>query len=417
MATSANKKICPNFIGTTDPTIDKQARDRIVTCRVSMFLRSSAAFFGNIATRMPVVNADSWCGTMATDGRNLYYNSKFVMHITANECKFIIAHECLHMCYTHMDRRSNRNPQLWNIACDYAVNYDLVKSGLGEMPTTISGLYDAKYANMSSEQIYNLLYEEYKDDMKAMDDLIKQLLDEHMDQDGSGDEESKSGNGRPSKMSSAEREELQREIRQSVLAAAQATGAGNLPAGVAQLIKDLTEPKMSWKDLLATTLTSAFRDDFTYMRPSRKSHHLDAYLPGRSPGERVDIGVALDLSGSCIQDVPTFITEVKNIMESFTAYNVHVFTFDTQVYNPQDFSSENMEDILDYELKGDGGTDFECVFEYLEENDKIPDRLVFFTDMAPCGGWGKEICDVLWISKGHPNPQAPFGTVVKYEDV
>lgn len=420
--TTSKQPTMRDFIGKMDPEIDKQARQRIVTCRVNMFLSSATAFFGNLITRMNVINADEWCGTMATDGRNLYYNSKFVMFIQASECKFILAHEIMHVIYDHMDRRGIRNPQLWNVAADYAANYDLVKCGLGVMPTTVPGLYDVRFADMPVEKIYDILMEENKDDQQAIDNLIKKLLDDHMDEsgdtkEGEGDGES-TGNGRPAKMSDAEREELKREFRQAVLAAAQATGAGNLPGGVAKMIKDMTEPKMSWKEMLATTLTSAFRSDFTYMRQSRKGHHLDAYLPGRAPGERVDIGVAIDLSGSIGTDSASiFISEVKNIMESFDSYNIHIICFDTAVHNPQDFTSDNMEDILQYELKGGGGTDFDVVFDYLEENDKIPSRLVFFTDMYPGGSWGRELCDVLWISHGNPNPNPPFGTTVVYENM
>jgi predicted metal-dependent peptidase len=54
-------------------------------------------------------------------------------------------------------------------------------------------------------------------------------------------------------------------------------------------------------------------------------------------------------------------------MESFDSYRIHVFCFDTDTYNPQQYNSENLEDITDYDLAGGGGTDFDCIFKYLKD--------------------------------------------------
>ena len=56
-----------NLVGPTDPKVDLAARERLITARVGLLLRHS--FFGNLATRLQLINADEWCGTAATDGR------------------------------------------------------------------------------------------------------------------------------------------------------------------------------------------------------------------------------------------------------------------------------------------------------------------------------------------------------------
>ena len=53
-----------NLIGPMDPKIDAQARERLVTARIGLLLRH--AFFGNLATRLALTNADEWCPTAAT---------------------------------------------------------------------------------------------------------------------------------------------------------------------------------------------------------------------------------------------------------------------------------------------------------------------------------------------------------------
>ena len=79
------------LIGPTDPKIDAQARERLVTARIGLLLRQS--FFGNLATRLQLTNADEWCGTAATDGLKFYYNSRFIMMLKPKEVEFLVGHE------------------------------------------------------------------------------------------------------------------------------------------------------------------------------------------------------------------------------------------------------------------------------------------------------------------------------------
>ncbi len=408
-----------NLIGPLDTKIDAQARERLVTARVGLLLRHS--FFGNLATRMKLVNADLWCATAATDGQKFYYNSRFIMKLKPKEVEFLVGHEVLHVVYDHMGRRGDRDPQIWNIADDYAVNADLKRHKVGEFITTVPCLYETKYDGKPAEEIYDDLMKNVK--KISMDDLIDQLLDDHMDGDGEdgdsegdGDKEGK-GKGRP-KLSQEEKDRIRQEVKQAIISAAQSAEAGTLPKGVERLIRDTTNPVMPWRELIQTNLTSCIRTDYSWARPSRRSWHMDAIMPGMTPGEEIDVVVTLDMSGSISnKQAQAFLGEVGGMMSSFDGYKVHIFCFDTQTYNPQDFSSENMDLIENYEPQGGGGTDFDCIFEYLKENAIEPKRLIVFTDGYPCGSWGdSEYCDTTWIIHGDPNPNPPFGTFAIYDE-
>lgn len=422
---SRNNKL-DKLIGPTDPRIDTQARERLIGARVALLLKHS--FFGNLATRLKLINADEWCATAATDGRSFYYNSRFIMMLTRGEVEFLFGHEVLHVCYDHMGRRGDRDPQIWNIADDYAVNADLKRHKVGDFIKSVPCLYDAKYENKAAEEIYEDLMKNAK--KMNLDDLINQMLDEHMDGDGEGDgdgdgEGDKPGRGkRPTPLTPEEREQLRQEIRQNIIAAARASsegaGAGNLPAGIQRMVEQMTEPKMPWRELIQTNLTSAIRSDYSFIRPSRRSWHMDAIMPGMTPGEEIDIAVAIDMSGSISnKQAAMFLGEVRGIMESFDSYRIHVFCFDTEIYNPQDFNSDNMDTIESYEPKGGGGTDFDAIFNHLKSRDKDTKRLVVFTDMMPCGSWGDEnYTDVTWIGVGSHchNIRPPFGTWAVMDD-
>ena len=424
-ATTANKKESDKFknlLGPTDPKLDRDIREKLITARVGLLLRAS--FFGNLATRLKLVNADEWCPTAATDGRNFYYNSRFVDMLKPKEIEFLFGHEVLHCVYDHFGRRGDRDPQLFNIANDYCVNGDLKKHRVGEFITSVPCLYDAKYEGMSSEEIYDILYENAE--KIDISQLIDKLLDEHLDgegQDGGGsgdedDDQKKNGKGRP-KISAEERQKIKDEIKEAVLAAAAASdGAGNLPAGVKRIIEDMTAPKMNWRELLRMQLESTIKSDYTWMRNSRRGWHMDAVMPGMKLDPMIDIAISIDASGSMLDRMlKDFLGEVAGIMEQFPNYRIHVLSFDTQVYNPQQFDSENLDDITGYEIAGGGGTDFDCVFEYFKANEIEPKRHIMFTDGYPNGSWGDEqYCDTVFIMHGTKSIVPPFGQYAYYEE-
>jgi predicted metal-dependent peptidase len=112
-----------------------------------------------------------------------------------------------------------------------------------------------------------------------------------------------------------------------------------------------------------------------------------------------------------------FLGEVKGIMEMFPQFRLGLATFDTKVYNYRVFSQENADEILTYEVKGGGGTAFEAVFDFMEENEIEPNTMVMFTDGYPCGTWGNEsYCDTLFIIHGSDSIVPPFGSYAYYTD-
>jgi len=420
-ATKEDKKKFANLLGKTDPKLDREVREMLITARVGLLLKAS--FFGNLATRLKLVNADEWCSTAATDGRNFYYNSRFIKMLRPKEIEFLFGHEVLHCVYDHFGRRGERDPQLFNIANDYCVNADLIKHRVGEKITSVPCLHDPKYDGMSSEEIYDLLYE--KAEKIDIGKLLDQMIDEHLDGEGDpdgdtdGDGDEKDGKSRRPKLSAEERQAIKDEIKEAMLAAAATVdGAGNLPAGVKRLIQELTEPQMNWRELLRMQLESTIKSDYTWMRASRKGWHMDAVMPGMKVDPMIDIAVALDASGSISETMlKDFLGEIQGIMDSFPAYKIHVFTFDTEAYNPAQYDSDNLDDICDYEVKGGGGTDFDAIYNYLKAEEIEPKRLVVFTDGYPFGSWGDEnYADTVWILHGTTTIEPPWGQYAYYDE-
>jgi predicted metal-dependent peptidase len=383
-----------------DPVVDK-----IIVARVGLLLRHP--FFGNMATRLKVVDATEWCATAATDGRALYYNRNFFEDLTNKQVEFVIGHEILHNVFDHLSRNEGRNRKVFNIAADYCVNGQLIRDHIGEQPPKIPIFHDPQHYGKSAEQVYDELMEKYDD--QELGELGK-LLDEHIDW-GEDDE-----NGRP-KYTKEELKAIRDEIREATIQAANAAGAGNTPAGVARLIKDLTEPKINWRQYLRQQIQSLIKADFSFTRPNRKGWGLGAILPSMKHEETIDICVGLDMSGSITDAMgKDMLSEIKGIMDEYKDFKVKIWCFDTSVYNEQNFDSyEN--DIESYELKGGGGTEFDANWSYMKEHNIVPKKFIMFTDGYPYGSWGDEnYCDTLFIIHGNQTIVPPFGQYAYYEE-
>tara|TARA_B100000073_G_scaffold29577_1_gene22630 strand:+ start:498 stop:1745 length:1248 start_codon:yes stop_codon:yes gene_type:complete len=393
-------------------------KKRIVQSRVRLLLNHP--FFGNLATRLIIKDASDWCPTAATDGRHLYYNKDFLGAFDDAELDFIIAHEVLHCVYDHMERRGSRQADYWNMAGDYVINRDLKDQHIGRMPKV--GLYDDKYRENYTDEIYDDLFTKQKKVQKTLDmhidELVKKIDENQKKGGGQGD---KDGNGKdkgPVPLTKEEKEQLKDEIKNAVLQAAQVAGAGNVPGGVKRLIKDLTEPKMDWRTMLDQQITSVIKNDFTWMKPSRKAWDVDAILPGLKNDTTVDVCIAIDTSGS-IEDkqLKTFLSEVQGIMSQYTDYKIQLWCFDTEVHNPEMFTPDK--DLADYQLGGYGGTDFMANWKFMKDEGIEPKKLIVFTDGYPFGKWGDEnYCDTLWIIHNNhdKNLQAPFGQTCHFEE-
>lgn len=405
----------------------------IVLSRTSLLFNH--AFFGQLAIRLNLIDASQWCNTLATDGVNLYYNREFMKNLTPDETKFVLGHEILHVVYDHLGRRGKKDPKIHNMATDYIVNSTLVAHQVGKMPK--GGLLSAKYTDdMTSEEVYY--------DLKKNSVQIQLPLDMHLDlgSDGDGGDNDDGNGGKngtditvvggpngPPKLTEEDLQRIRDQVKADVLNAVQQCGAGNVPAGIRRLIKDLTEPQLDWRALLEMQIQSVLKDDYTFDRPSRRSWHTGCILPGLKFKQKLAISCAIDLSGSISdKQAQDFLSETKGIMTCYEDFELIVWTFDTKVYNPVIFTPDNVDDIYNYKPKGGGGTMFECNWEFMKDpighgygdifgEPITPLKFVMFTDGLPNSTWGDpNYCSTLFIVHGDRHIKAPFGTTAYYTE-
>ena len=307
-----------------------------------------------------------------------------------------------------------RDSQLWNIANDYVVNNDLIEASIGQRIDLVDILYDFKYRGMFSEEIYEELVQEAEENGNVR---YLETFDTHLGEYGSPQEGD--GEDGPVKMTDEEKEQVRQDMQGAVEQAARQ--AGKMGGALGRMIDQILNPKLNWRELLAQQIQSVFKSDYTFNRCSRKGQDSGIWLPAMDFDETIDITIAFDMSGSIGQQPANeMISETIAIMGQYTNFKVTVMCFDTSVYNVQTFSEHDMDNFLEYEVVGGGGTDFDCVFNYMKDEGIEPKKLVMFTDGYPWDSWGDaNYCDTLFIIHGSEagrHPIAPFGITVPYND-
>lgn len=384
-------------------------------------------FLGALALRLPMVEADpAWCQTTATDARKFYYNPDYIDALSLEQTQFVLAHEALHCALSHFARRQHRVRLRWDVACDHAINPLLIKDGLKPPPGALA--LDA-FEGMTAEEIYPCIDDNNTD--QPMDQHIYDGEDSDPQSSGQqqGDESRKGGQGRkpeqekdslsggdpqgaeprqtdepggapqPRPLTAGEREELAAQWQQRLAGAAQqAQQAGKLSGLLARMVGDLLQPKLPWRMLLARYMNQVARDDYSYMRPSRREGQM--ILPSLRSAQ-ADIMVALDTSGSVsTRELAEFLAEIDTLKAQLRA-RVTLHACDSQLAEHGPWLFEPWEEFkLPGEFPGGGGTDFRPVFEWVEGQGRKPDLLLYFTDAEGDFPGAEPPYPVIWLVKG-----------------
>jgi len=380
-------------------------------------------FLGALVLRLPMKAAKpERCKSIGTDVRALYYNPEYIRNLSLDQTQFVLAHEALHCALSHFARRQHRVKHRWDIACDLAINPLLIKDGLKPPPGV---LLRSGFEGMMAEEIYPYIEDDMEDEThddhfydqenRSGGSSCGQSQDEDRDEGGGsgasgGEGESRASGDDPRPLSETEQEQLAIQWRQRLAGAAQqAMQAGKLGATMARLVEHLLQPQLPWRMLLARYMTAVARDDYSYQRPSRREG--DAILPTLK-STQVDVVVVLDTSGSINDtEMREFVSEIDAIKGQMRArLTLHACDASLCEHGPWVFEPWEEFEMPD-NIYGRGGTRFTPPFEWLRDEGRCPDLLVYFTDAE--GEFPRLEPDfpVLWLVKGRA--RVPWGQRVQ----
>jgi predicted metal-dependent peptidase len=351
-------------------------------------------FFGSLLVRMKLEAVDG-LGTMATDGTKILYDVDFVRQLSDASLKGIYVHELMHCIFVHQARRGDRDPRKWNIACDFAVNPVVLEAGYTLTP---DALVDPQYKDMSAEQIYDLLPDDFCDG-----------LGDGWDVGGVQDAESESGGDQ---LSQDEVNTIVQDWKNKVAEAANAAKmSGKLSAGLERLVHNILDSKLPWQELLARFMHAVVKNDFNWGKPNRtmmNNHHI--YVPTLHNEACGSIVMAIDTSGSIgQQELDEFAAELNGVLDQVRPERVTVLYCDASINHVDEYKPDDYPVML--RTHGGGGTDFRPVFEHTDEHNEDVQCLIYLTDMMGKFPDAEPDYPVMWVSNSKIQ-EAPFGQVV-----
>tara|TARA_R110002012_G_scaffold8468_2_gene39024 strand:+ start:273 stop:1373 length:1101 start_codon:yes stop_codon:yes gene_type:complete len=346
-----------------------------------------APFFGALSLKLKLVEDDT-IQTLATDGVRLLFSPKFIEKLTPLELIGGVAHEVMHCVLNHHTRRGERDPHIWNVACDLALNPILVKSGF-ILPK--GALNDPKYHDMSAEQIYNLIYNDCPEGQKW-----GFVLDSTK-----GNDETNSANEADWQIAVTQAAEVARQ-------------RGMLSGDIEEAIADIVAPLVDWCNVLWPFFTSLTNLDYSWRKPHRGYISEDEYLPSMYSEQCGPIAICRDTSGSTYEYQEQFCGELNAVVSDIQPEKVVVVQTDYVVQEA--YELEHGDKLPELTLKGNGGTAFYPTFEYLNENYPDLEAIVYLTDLESdpddfvrCEQLAT--CPVLWVCTN--KLKAPFGATVQ----
>ena len=432
------------------------ARFRITRARTELILEHP--FFGTVATGLQP-KADPECATAWTDGKTLGFNPVYVNALPEKTLQGLLAHLVLHAALKHPARRKDRDPSIWNMACDHTINWVLIEAGF-RLPEGY--LDDPDYRHLPVETVYECIRNRNRDESgngtadpgagdrgdgqemdgegadgekvagdsetEGEDGSVAPETDDGGDAGSSGDEDGDSdteetGGGDPGGTGEVRDGEnaadgqdpmagddtLDAIVARALLAS---RDEGSLPAEVERLVRDALEPAMDWRLLLSRFIDQTARDDHAWFPPNRRYLHQGLYLPSVKSENCDQIVIVVDTSGSISdRELALFSGEISAILSAFPG-EILIMGCDTKVGSVERLSAVDLPFTPNF--KGGGGTDFRAPFRFLEHEGITPRCLIYLTDLA-CSRYPDEPgFPVLWAVCGTDAVTEPeFGEIVR----
>lgn len=364
----------------------------------------------------------------ASDGEGLFYDPLWVLKTYKDEQNAIVRaylHVILHCVFKHLFVHTLIDQELWNLACDIAVEYVIDGLNLPSLSVKKEAyqrqVFDAlkkDVKQLTAEKIYHY-YREKKLSEKEIkvlrgafcaDDHVLWYLTEDQkntmlgwQSDGNGDSQDDGSGDAQSTVNTALGErwgEIARRMQMDMESFSKMQGdkAGNMMQNLREVNRERYDYTAFLKKFAVLGEAMKINDDeFDYIY---YTYGLKLYdkMPLIEPLEYKEVKrirefvIAIDTSGSVAGDlVQRFVQKTYNILQStesfFSKINVHIIQCDADIQEDAKITSREDFDryLKEMKLCGMGGTDFRPVFEYVDELREKKEfqnlkGLIYFTD-------------------------------------
>ena len=373
----------------------------------------------------------------STNGRFVLYNPYRVAELPKFVVTSLIAHECAHNALGHPWRAGMakmKDHKTANIAGDLAINLLLAHCGYF-IPD--DWYKDAKYNDMSMEQIYRQLIQKQEHEKAKAKEAEKSSTNNNSPQN-SQDLSKNNGPGDPERPQDKNKQEDKGKgipgqpdpVKQPPASpnsyAKPTPSPGQLPSSdewgdfvptdpkstyedkekmlihkstaeeaahdqeagpgiglpyLTKLVREawLRQPEPTLSDFIRLMAASIAHNDYRWSPPNKKHVHKGTYLPSIISDQIDDLVIAVDVSGSIDEkQFSKFINCINSILSEFSI-TLTMIQCSSKVTQVDEYTEEDFP--LMPKVVGRGGTAFTPVFEHINQNGLTPSGLIYFTDL------------------------------------
>jgi predicted metal-dependent peptidase len=334
------------------------------------WVMNNLPLLGALASHLRVVADEGICQRMdiAVAAVNpslgeMYFNPKWNM--APSEVLFIYLHELLHVALMHGSRCAGRDPEVWNLACDFVINGWVLEMGVGTAPS-IGLLFDPRLAGMSAEDVYDLLLADPRR-RKGLRGFRGALGDVLFDRGGQV-------------VRRADATTMDDVVRRSLAAGLLCPDRGTMPAGLLEEICSLFTAPVPWDVQLGRWM----EEHVPFVREKRRSYARASRRQGATPDiprparyvpeemrEAATFGVVLDTSGSMDRQLlGRALGAIASFAEAREVRAVRLVSCDAQPYDHGFVAPEELRGV--FPVRGRGGTVLQPGIHHLLSRPDLP---------------------------------------------
>ena len=420
----------------------RQYINRLLLAR--MRILCNHGFYGLLLMHM-IYSIDEGCETAYTDGERIAFSPTFLEELSDKELDFVMMHEILHVVLQHCLRGEDKDNERYNIAADIVINSTIMHENDDKASSITLSKYgesmhiapDGKEGYLyTAEEIYEMLQSKQKDSdsgnekskkagnvaskngraekvqqsRKNMDKPVAKRWDDHS-QWGKFEEDSRLRDVWVKNFA---------ECCEAINVRDKSNNRGTLPMFAQRMLEKLKKPQTDWRTILNDFIQEEICD-YSFSPPDRRFQDSPFFLPdfnemGKNDNVS-DILFFIDTSGSISDnDMTTAFSEIKGAIDQYDGkLQGWLGFFDAAIIEPKPFSS--FEEFIVIKPAGGGGTDFQIIFEYVDQHmkGKEPNCIIILTD--GCAPFPKEELandiPVLWLINNQ-DVTPPWGKVARF---
>lgn len=382
---------------------------------------------------------------ISTNGKSIYFNPSFIDKLNNDELDYILCHQIMHVINEDVWRSDDFAYSNYHYACDVKLNDILVDFGFSmertshlpkreikiagtgietKIATTIeladSIIFNLEFMDEKTRNAFIVDSDEYwgKEEetavliLNSVDGTYIDIFTKNISVIDGLEENQQGGDGEEKVKWRARAKTIAKSVSDT-----QNKNFSNIPDYVKRIIEGKTKPKLDWKKLLQEFIQESVMD-YSFTPPDRRFCETDFFLPDLNEKTFVtkDILFMVDTSGSVTdRELSVVYAEISGALEQFKGKLFgKIGFFDTNV--KQVYPMNNVSDLEKITPIGNGGTSFDCIFEYVENSYRYetPSCIIIFTDGY--ADWPDEkdanYIPVFWIINNEKsNP--PWGKVAR----